>query len=156
MACQSRYTVLSSPSINTMIHHYPSAQLSAENSTPYKLPKERPISGFEKLPLEILHRIYDLSGGVSVRDIRIQYVLGQWCGDSQHEDTYEDYRNGHGLQLVSRQVRADVMAVVFSGVTVILIYPLSGWNIFRENWAKISSMEVAGICTYQIPWFLCR
>ncbi|KAF1913223.1 hypothetical protein BDU57DRAFT_532295 [Ampelomyces quisqualis] len=47
-------------------HLKQTTQLSAENSTPYQIPKKRRLSSSEKLPLEVRHRIYAFTRVVNV------------------------------------------------------------------------------------------
>jgi hypothetical protein len=123
------------------------SELNAENCMPYTLPKERRLSGFERLPLEIRRRVYDYLGiliwapnGTNMtvfRSIPCSITFFDynrpWLSDNEQ---ILDLRGVLGLTC---SIRKEVLDTLFCIASARFNHHLSNRKEFRNNWANLYS-----------------
>jgi hypothetical protein len=118
-------------------------KLTAENTTPYQLPKERRLSAVEKLPFEIRERIYSYVPPCieTYRWYSLLYGPNEtklWDHQSTwYHDSYNDRLYDLGLYAVSRGIRSELLDTWFRSRVVRFQHPVSNKKLFYNNWSRV-------------------
>jgi hypothetical protein len=122
-------------------------ELTAENSTPYKLPTKHELSAFEGLPFEIRERIY-MYLGLETNDKNGSRLVG-----SRHVKFFRDDRPWRSrfpeinkdvdpvCLYISRSIRKEVLDLLFGKVIVSFHFYLSDRKIYFDNWDNLYEPE---------------
>lgn len=114
-------------------------ELTAENSSPYTLPKKRCLSRLEQLPLEIREQIYgyvavypyELSvhwplykGPISISSHQTPWFDATYCGPDENS----------GLYRANRNLRQELLKISLLNRDISFQHPLSAKKLFYNNW----------------------
>jgi hypothetical protein len=106
-------------------------ELTAENATPYQLPKQQRLSAFECLPYEVREQIYGYLGIIPVN-------RSQRNRSTTSVILYKHDRNQYicnrGMLGVNRNIRQEVLSTFVLKLEMCFEYPLSDRKVFYNNW----------------------
>jgi hypothetical protein len=122
-------------------------QLTAENSTPYQLPKERRLSRFEELPFEVREQVYNNTISQSYAFSRseylvdIKYALGHTVHCEWHAPVFNNFDSIQGLLRVNRSLRQEVLDVLLDKTVASFSHPLRDKKMFYDNWHNLNAFD---------------
>jgi hypothetical protein len=114
-------------------------KLSAETATPYLLPKERSLSRFENLPVELREHVYSYLGiytTASTWDARDPTDTMTSLLSSDSFD-WQNLEAVYGLLSSNRSLRREILNILNSKAVVTFKYTLSDKRIFYDNWHNV-------------------
>jgi len=121
-------------------------ELTAENATPYQLPKKFQLSGFERIPYEIREQIYGYLG-ISSGGRPLDYpcvVMGMMSSDYNYRWVRSYIRcfpphYESGVLGVNSKIRREVLDILFCKIVAVVRYPLSNRKMFYDNWHNVGA-----------------
>jgi hypothetical protein len=123
-------------------------KLTTENSTPYQVSKARRLSRFEQLPFEvreqIYHHIFSLSGpllGPQRPPMDMKRPLGHTLHCAWDVSLWYNFDPLHEMFRVNRNLRQELLDILFEKTAVSFDYPLSDRRIFYDNWHNVNAMQ---------------
>ena len=126
-------------------------ELNAENSIPYQLPRARPLSRLELLPFEIRERIYGYLGVIFGGYHTGTSLAIPDCSKSIEFCSYDaawhmftpttQWIFEYSILYLNHQIRAEVLDLLFRGMSVTFKYHLSDRKIFSNNWHACTHLK---------------
>jgi hypothetical protein len=105
-------------------------ELTAENATPYQLPKEQRLSAFERLPYEVREQIYGYLGIESAEwpmcscGFRCIMLYNYEC---------QERAESKGMLKTNRNIRHEVLDIILQKANLSLVYPVNNKKIIYSS-----------------------